>query len=384
MIICGLKGTGDWAAGERPEDYHEGLLYLFPHGKTPLLSLTAKAKKEKATDWHIHWFEQDLAGTREIPAATVDEYNSTNTTVEFASVQNVNVGTVLKQAYCTANTGAVSILITGKVSPKKFNYSVISGTAGNLNTSKPLTIVGTAHNEGASLPEACSVQTGAKETYCEIFRTPVKISGTAEVTKLRTGDAKAIEKKNALHMIGMDIESSFFHGNGQPTEPRMMKGIYEQLYDAYTANNDVGITFGALDSLAKIWTVFEKVFSYGSGEKIDFCGAGAMNQIVSVIEGKVQALTPVTVYGIPLTRWDTPWGTVYFKTHPLFSVNSEWTNDMAIIDMAHVTYEYLRDISYKDYKDAAGYDAVFGEYIAEVALRLDNVKAHHYVVNCKA
>jgi hypothetical protein len=56
---------------------------------------------------------------------------------------------------------------------------------------------------------------------------------------------------------------------------------------------------------------------------------------------------------------------------------------MAIIDMAHVTYEYLRDISYKDYKDAAGYDAVFGEYIAEVALRLDNVKAHHYVVNCK-
>ncbi len=373
-VIAGLKGTGDFATGERPEDWHEGLLYLWPHGKAPLLSLLSKAKKEKASDWHIHWFEADLAATREIAAADVDSYDTDNDTVTFASVKPVKVGTVLKQAYQTSNTDAVTIILSSKITDKKYGYTLVDGSEGDLSTSKPLTVIGTAYNEGANLPEGFTIQPDAKETYCQIFRHPVKISRTASKTTLRTGKALANEKKNALHYIGMDIENSMFHGKGSSSEPRMMKSIFELL-----AGESL-VTY-APSSLADFWAVLEKVFAYGSAEKIAFAGAQAIGKLVTLVEGKIATPAPVEVYGVKLTRWETPWGTLYLKPHPLFTANTEWTQDMAIIDMAHVTYKYIDDITYKDYKDAAGYDAIIGEYIAECAIVLDSLKAHHYICN---
>jgi len=334
----------------------------------------SKAKKEKATDWHIHWFEKDLVASREIAAADIDAYDTNAHQVTFASVKPVKVGSVLKQAYQTANTNAVTIVLTSKVSDKKYAYSVVDGSEGDLSTSKPLTIIGSAYNEGANLPEAFSIQPTGYETYCQIFRQPVKLTRTARETKLRTGNALAIEKKDSLHMIGMDIEAAMFHGKGRSTEPRMMKGFFELMKSANQ------VTYG-ITSLSAFWAVLEKVFSYGSPEKIAFAGAAAIRKLVTLVEGKIATPAPVNVYGVTLTRWETPWGTLYFKPHPLFTANSEWTYDIAIVDMAHVTYCYITDITYKDYKEAAGYDATIGEYIAECALRLDSLKAHHYIAN---
>jgi len=372
--ILGLKGTGKFATGERPEDWHSGILYLWPMGKAPLLALMSKARKEKASDWHIHWFEQDLAATREIPAADINSYNTTSLNVTFDSVKPVKVGSILKQAYQTSNTNAVTIILTGKISDKKWSFSVVDGTKTDLSTSKPLTILGSAHNEGAVLPEAFSIQPATQETYCQIFRTPVKISRTASKTTLRTGNAIANEKKNALHYIGMDIEASMFHGKGSSSEPRMMKSIFELLKGA-------GLVTYGISSLTDFWSILEKVFAYGSNEKIAFVGSTAVKKLVTLVEGKIATPAPVDLYGITLTKWVTPWGTLFFKPHPLFTANTEWTQDMVILDMAHLSYCYIDDITYKDYKDAAGYDAVIGEYLAEVAIRLDSLKAHHFVCN---
>ena len=364
--ILGLRGTGDFVTGERPESWHEGILYIWPHGKAPLLALLSKGKKEKVSDWKIHWFEQDLVATREI---TVSDYDTTNHIVTFSAVAPVTVGTVLKQL----DSDMITIRLTTKINDKKWYYTVLNGTESNLDTNVKLTVIGNAHKEGAQIPEAYSVQPTPQENYCQIFRVPVKVSRTAKQTKLRTGDLIAREKKEKLHMIGMDIEMAMLHGYGSSSEPRTMKGIYELLAaGGYT-------TSGASLTLSAFWDILATVFAYGSPQKVAFGGAKAIKKLVELVEGKIYVEPVVNVYGISLSRWVTPWGELLIKPHPLMTGNSQLTDDLIIVDFEHMTYCYLQDIEYVDYKNNLGYDATIGEYIAECCIRLDNLRAHHYV-----
>ena len=42
MAFLGMRGTGDWATDERPKNYRQGILYLYPNGSAPLTGLLSK------------------------------------------------------------------------------------------------------------------------------------------------------------------------------------------------------------------------------------------------------------------------------------------------------------------------------------------------------
>ena len=44
-----------------------------------------------------------------------------------------------------------------------------------------------------------------------------------------------------------------------------------------------------------------------------------------------------------VVTWDTPFGTVNFKTHPLFNRNATWRNDGILIDVQNLRYRPLAD-----------------------------------------
>lgn len=48
--VLGLRGTGDFSTDERPKNWRETLLYLFPNGDAPLTALLAKMKSEATDD----------------------------------------------------------------------------------------------------------------------------------------------------------------------------------------------------------------------------------------------------------------------------------------------------------------------------------------------
>ena len=48
--FLGMRGTGDWVADQRPKDFRELILYLYPNGKMPLTGIMSKQRSEATTD----------------------------------------------------------------------------------------------------------------------------------------------------------------------------------------------------------------------------------------------------------------------------------------------------------------------------------------------
>jgi hypothetical protein len=50
MPFLGMRGTGDWVTDERPKNFREGILYLWPNGQAPLTAMLGRLKSEKVDD----------------------------------------------------------------------------------------------------------------------------------------------------------------------------------------------------------------------------------------------------------------------------------------------------------------------------------------------
>ena len=72
MAFLGMRGTGDWATDERPKNWRQGILYLYPNGSAPLTGLLSKMSEESVDDPEFTWWTKTLpvqGGT------VVDTYN---------------------------------------------------------------------------------------------------------------------------------------------------------------------------------------------------------------------------------------------------------------------------------------------------------------------
>lgn len=55
MPVLGLRGTGSFTVtGQRPENWREKTLQLFPNGTAPLCALLSMLKSEKTDDPKFH------------------------------------------------------------------------------------------------------------------------------------------------------------------------------------------------------------------------------------------------------------------------------------------------------------------------------------------
>jgi len=50
MAFLGMRGNGDWATDQRPKNWREGILFLFPNGDSPLNAILSKMGSEKVND----------------------------------------------------------------------------------------------------------------------------------------------------------------------------------------------------------------------------------------------------------------------------------------------------------------------------------------------
>src|SRR5262245_58444863 len=61
MAFQGMRGTGNWAVDERPLNWRQGILYLYPNGRAPLTGLLSKMGEETTTDPQFHRWTKNLA-----------------------------------------------------------------------------------------------------------------------------------------------------------------------------------------------------------------------------------------------------------------------------------------------------------------------------------
>lgn len=411
--FLGMRGTGDFVANQRPESWREMVLRLYPNGMAPLTAILSKMTSESVTDPVFHWW------TKSLPTQGGDVtgvYTDPDLTTAYVSGGVADDLLYVKMAAATASeiraehtvclmdTSDPTMRVQARVLESKQNgassYIAVrlleaddNSTAGNLSDCDSVLVSGNGNPEGAQMPDSIAYDPTEYYNYTQIFRTPLEITRTAKMTKLRTDDAYKEAKREALELHSIEMEKAFLLGvraskigsNGKPL--RYTGGLIPSIETGAAANvSDFSLS---TSYTGKTWlqageewmdTMLELIFRYGSQERLGFAGSGALLGIQRLVKATGQFnLTPETQsYGIKVLTWVTPFGTLYLKTHPLFSFHPALRNQIVIFEPKNLKYRYITDTTFKPDK-SSGWTSIDGtkeEYLTECGLE------HHFPISC--
>lgn len=373
MAVAGLRGTGDWATDERPKDYRETILFRNPQGASPIFALTAKAKKRVVSDPEFFWWDESndivrlqVAGAIADTGVTTIVVDSVDPTVSaagavYGKADHLKEGDLLL-VEPSADAAAFTTEVLEVVSVNSAtSFNVRRGAQGTtpatIDNDAYLTLIGSVYGEGTSAPTAVSRNPLKFNNYTQIFKDSYELSGTAEVTKTRTGDPWSNDKKRKVFDHSRGIEMAILFGraseatgaNGKPK--RTMAGLRAQIPSARTYVYSGGTTW--FDLLDRIYPVFDFDTPAGS-ERIAMVGNGALNALNKIIaadtNSDIQWGGVVKVYGMDLRELILPQGRILIRSHPLLNRHGKYTNSMWVLDFASINYVTLkgRDTKIRD------------------------------------
>ena len=243
LAFLGMRATNDFTVdGQRPKNWRETLLRLYPNGKAPLTALTALMKTESTDDPEYNWFCKVLptqAGTLTgmyTNAGLTTEVNATGTagTTYYAKLSELEAKqfmpshTVLLRSESTTSFDTVAIVedvtLAGVNSYLKVKLLEDSHGVLSIDNIDRVLIIGSANAEGAMIGQAIAYDPYKVHNYTQIFRNALEITRTADKTRLRTGDAYKEAKREALELHSIEMEKAFIFGvpsenigaNGKP------------------------------------------------------------------------------------------------------------------------------------------------------------------------
>jgi hypothetical protein len=401
MAIQGLRTTTNFAANERPENWREGLLRLYPNSaeaaKAPLTALTARMKSRGVDDPIFHWWEKELDDRRFQLGA-----NLTTSNTEITIDTNYKTSASLKEGdvLMVEQTGEVMHVVQNPTDPSKIN--VVRGI-GNSGTGVVVTyngdgvnpfllVIGSAYEEGSMAPVGVNFDPTERSNYTQIFRNTLEMTRTASKTKLRSTDQVKEAKRETLELIGIDMERAFWFGkkhvttkNGKPL--RFTAGIRDQINSLAPTNIK---TWGTAITMDLLEAEFLNIFKYGSSEKLAIGGNKALLTLGQVIRKNAtwNIESGLKEFGMKVTRITSPFGELVLLAHPLFTQSGGGTTgnaayhglsgSLAILDMAQVSYVHINgdDLRYEADLKSNGLDGMKSGYIAECGLELSNAKTH--------
>jgi len=409
----GLRASDDFTVtGQRPQNWREMLLYLYPNGDAPLTALLSMMKSESTNDPHYHWFTKALPTQR---AALVDAGVYTDEALTVAYVSGGAAGATLYVKIASADSTMFrvghQVLLRDASDPYVDVNAVVTATAatyltvelleaddnsstGDLSYADTVLIVGNANAEGALIPDAISYDPTEHDNYTQIFRTPLDITRTARKTRLRTGDAYKEAKREALEMHSIEQEKAYLWGvmksrtgsNGKPQ--RFTQGLIPSIIAGgsvsnYVTDEDFDNTTWLSGGEAWLDKWLEVLFRYGKDERLAFVGSGALLELNKLVKnnGEFQFQVKTTSYGIKVVEWTTPFGVLHMKRHPLFSYEPTNRYSMVIFDPTDLRYRYIDDTSFyadgeKQNTGHGRYDGTKEEYLTEAGLE------YHFPIKC--
>ncbi len=231
----------------------------------------------------------------------------------------------------------------------------------NLSNCDTFKIIGNLNPEGGEMPDAIALNPTKVYNLTQIFRTPLSITRTARKTKLRTGEQYQKAKSEALEMHSWEMELAFLWGirtenigdNGKPERTTM--GVINFIRQYAAANCDdytLNATFHGQTWVTggETWlkALLEQIFRYGADSKLCLCGSGFLLGIDALAQasGQIQIAPAQKVYGMQIREWLTPFGSIYMKTHPLFSYDATTRNMGIILEPRELGYRFIDDTAF--------------------------------------
>ena len=390
--ILGMRGTGDAGTDERPKSYRETIFYLEKNGTAPLTALMTKMRHEMLTDSEHHWWtkaEPTVRTTHTAPTTTAG--SPASVTITVASTAGFRPNDVIR----CSNTGETAWVVS---ITSATTMSVVRGLGGSggtaLTAGDEWIVVGAASSEGAAVRSAKYSDPVKQYTFLQIFRHPAEVTGTMDATKFRTGSAYKNALREAFRQHNMEREHAFFWGNAyegtssalgfsasKPT--RFTGGVFgnSPSGEPYVPATNRFIPDSGTLTEALLDSYMETIMAEGSRERIAYCGPRAMRVLSAIAKSSATLnMTPVKngVYGMHLTEWVTPFGSLYLKLHPLFAESTVLTGVMAIVEPRNLSYLYMKDRDTKLLKDRQnpGVDGRVDEYLSECGLEIKHGSTH--------
>ena len=392
MAIQGLRDVSNFTTNQRPQNWREGIMLLAPNGTAPLFALTSVMKTKVTDDPQFNWFDKIQPSQRV-------QMNSTLATGD-TTISLATGGSQLKDGHLlyVELTGEV-MLVNGDPSSET-SITVVRGYSGTTTSTSItatgaginpyLTVIGSAYEEGSDAPTGINYDPTDRYNYTQIFRNTLELTRTASKTRLRTGDAVKEARREALELHMMEIERAMWFGqrnstvkNGEPL--RTMRGVLNWIDSGNITDNA-----GTAVSLSTLEGWLRDAFSWGSSEKVGFCGNVAMMAIQQVIRrnSTYNLEQGQKEFGMNVSRLVTPFGHLILKTPPLwnrmtggttgtgtyYGVNS-W---LAILDMQELVYRPFQgdDTRWEPKLEANGMDGKKSGFITEAGLEVHHPTAH--------
>jgi len=415
-MFLGMRGTGDWVSGQRPMNWREQILYLYPNGSAPLTAILSMMGSEAVDDPQFHWWTQEQSA---VGGAVSGVFTLPDLSVAYAGggvvadVLYVRIATTLANRIreghqiLLRDSADYRVDVVGKVTgvSRGTLFSVLSvklledddnsidlGGTADLQDCDTFKIIGNINPEGGEMPDAIALNPVKVYNLTQIFRTPLSMTRTALKTKLRTPEQRQKAKAEALEMHSWEMELAFLWGirtenigdNGKPERTTMGVINFIRQYaaancDDYTLNATYAGQTWAAGGETWLKNMLERIFRYGASEKLVLCGSGFLLGLDALANAgaQVNVQPGQKVYGMEITKWLTPFGTVNLKTHPLFSYDATTRNMGVVLEPKELSYRYIDDTTFygessqKQHSEGYGQRRVDGineEFLTEAGL----------------
>ena len=392
--VAGLRGTGDWATDERPKNFREMILWRNPNGTAPIFALMARVQKESTNDPEFSWWDEPTGILRlrvngALSAGDLTVVVDSSDPSDSAPGNNWGVATHLvtgdlllvepssdNATYDHEIIEVVSVASTTQFTVKRGRAGT---TAAAIANDLFLLKIGSAFEEGSAAATAASRNPIKFTNYTQIFKTSYEITGTAGVTKTRTGDPVANDKRRRSFDHARDIEQALLWGqknettgaNGKPL--RTMEGIRGFI------PSDTTTVFGGSTTVSSFLDAVYPVFDYDTpagDERIGFCGNNGLNILNKMIQTdsntQVQFGGVVKQFGMQFREFLMPQGRLLMRTHPLLNQNSLYRDSMFIVDFSAIRWRPLtgRDTKMQDNIQNKDEDLRRGQWLTEGGLEV--------------
>jgi hypothetical protein len=376
-MIQGARSTGNILADQRKIDMSSRILELEPNA-APLTVLTKMLNKQKTGN-------PEFSGLEDEPEPRFDAVNNGAGYTNSATSVVVDNGPYFRQDFLVKVTRTGEVMRVSSVSTNTLTLvRGIGGGAAALVDNDELLIVGVATPEGDTSRTPVSTKAVKVTNYCEIFRDPFQMTGTAYHSEVTTNPHDwefQANKKGREH--AKSIEYALWLG--KPSEdvtdtehPRRTTG---GVFHFATSNiTDAGGAF----TEAELWAALRPVFRYSSDRRVAFCSMLAVDVMQGFPRGKLHVTQSEQTYGLNVMKFVSPHGELRLITHKLFE-GTVYSGYIAILDMDQIQYRYLanehgsrdthinRDIQENDR------DGKKDEYLTEAGLQFGMARAHGLV-----
>lgn len=294
------------------------------------------------------------------------------------------------------------------------NPRAANNTIAALADNDRLECIGSAIGEGEVSPEPHHDDLTMVWNSCQIFRTPVEVTGTLYTASLR-GYSKELarlrKEKSKEHK--MQKERAFLHGQRAPgfgsggaggddagthtknkdgKTVRTTMGLISAIYRYGTTSGDDQGVFTpskAAYTYANFIDDTEKVFHYipNSGFKTAICGPGAYSFFSkAAANGFHKSTVQLSLSDLKMDklkfhfRWiETPHGMLKLIVSP--ALRGRYTDHMVIFDEDLLDYKQYRPMYYAtNIKTENNYDGVKDEYFSDEGIGIQLIESHKLFV----